>query len=283
VFPYFFSFYLLLGLLEDFGYLPRLAVVLDALFHRLGLHGYSSIPVMLGLGCKVPAFLATRTLSNRREKILTTALILMCAPCLPQSAMIFSMGMHYGPGTVIAIFCILVVLAISMNILLNKIIKGEIPEMFMEIPSYRIPSVTLLVRKLWARMVEYAFEVLPMIVIGVLIIHFLDAWGALNFLSETVGKPFAWALGLPREIASVLLLGFLRKDVSIALLAPFNLSGTKFVVAAIFMVLYIPCIASFFTLVRELGVKAMLMVCGLIFACAIGIAAGLNAVFRFVI
>jgi len=84
VFPYFFSFYLVFGFLEDFGYLPRLAVVLDKFFHKLGLHGYSSIPVMLGLGCKVPAFMATRSLTNKREKILTITLIFMSAPCLSQ-------------------------------------------------------------------------------------------------------------------------------------------------------------------------------------------------------
>jgi ferrous iron transport protein B len=149
VFPYFFSFYLLFGLLEDFGYLPRLAVVLDALFHRLGLHGYSSIPVMLGLGCKVPALLATRTLVGKREKVLTIMLVLMSAPCLPQTAMIFSLGMHYGVVPVMTIFVLLFLLSIVMNLAVNRLMPGEISDLFMEIPGYRIPSLRIVTGKLW--------------------------------------------------------------------------------------------------------------------------------------
>jgi ferrous iron transport protein B len=268
VFPYFFSFYLVFGFLEDFGYLPRLAVVLDSLFHRLGLHGDASIPVMLGLGCKVPALLAMRTLPERREKVLTTALILMSAPCLPQSAMIFSMGMHYGTAVVAAIFVILLCVAIGTNQLLYKLTKGEMPEFFIEIPRYRIPSIFLLCRKLWNRVVEYGIEVLPMIAAGVLIIHLLDSLRILTLITETAGRPLAWMLGAPKEIASVLVLGFLRKDVSIALLAPFTLSGPQFIIASIFMVLYIPCIASFFTMIKELGIKRALQIAGMIFCCA---------------
>jgi ferrous iron transport protein B len=269
VFPYFFSFYLVFGLLEDSGYLPRLAVVLDSLFHKLGLHGNSSIPVMLGLGCKVPAFMAMRTLPERREKIVTTALVLMIAPCLPQSAMIFSMGMRYGSITVATIFLLLLAVAIGANQLLHKMTKGEMPEFFMEIPPYRVPSIRLLGRKIWTRIAEYGLEVLPMIVAGVLIIHLLEALGIITLMSNTVGRPLAWLLGLPKEIASVMVLGFLRKDVSIALLAPFNLSARQFVIAGIFMVLYLPCIASFFTIIKELGIKTALKITGVVLICAL--------------
>jgi ferrous iron transport protein B len=269
VFPYFFSFYLLFGLLEDFGYLPRLAVVLDPLFHRLGLHGYSSIPVMLGLGCKVPALLATRSLAGRREKILTIVLVLMSAPCLPQTVMIVSMGMHYGIAPVMTIFSMLFLLSIVMNLALNRLMPGEKSDLFMEIPGYRIPSPRIVVRKLWTRIIEYAAEVFPMIIIGVCIIHVLDALHVLNVISQTLGRPIAWLLGLPREIASVMLLGFLRKDVSIALLAPFQLSSYQFIIAGIFMVLYLPCIAAFFTLVKESGIFTAMKITGLVFCCAL--------------
>ena len=269
VFPYFFAFYLLFGLFEDFGYLPRLAVVLDSLFHRLGLHGYSSIPVMLGLGCKVPALLATRTLAGRREKVLTIMLVMMCAPCLPQSAMIFSMGMHYGAVPVMAIFATLFLLSIIMNLAINRLMPGETSELFMEIPGYRIPSLRIMTRKLWTRIVEYTVEVFPMIVVGVCIIHVLDALHILNAISLTLGRPIAWLLGLPREIASVMLLGFLRKDVSIALLAPFNLSAYQFVIASIFMALYLPCIAAFFTLLKEVKLRATIKITGLVFCSAL--------------
>ncbi len=279
VFPYFVSFYLLFGLLEDVGYLPRIAVVLDTFFHRLGLHGYSSIPVMLGLGCKVPAFLATRVLTTKREKILTMSLILMSAPCLPQSAMIVSLGMKYGVLVVCSVFAILFFLAIGMNAALNKATKGETPELFMEIPAYRLPSLRLMARKLWIRVAEYFAEVFPMIAAGVLVINILDSLSVIRFVTNLAGKPLSFLLGLPGDIAPVLILGFLRKDVSIALLAPFGLSAGQFIVACVFMVLYVPCIASFFTLVKELGMASALKVIGTVFGAAIVVTSLLHGIF----
>jgi ferrous iron transport protein B len=279
VFPYFLCFYLLFGVLEDSGYLPRLAVVLDTFFHRIGLHGYSSIPVMLGLGCKVPALLATRVLTNRREKILTMALILMSAPCLPQSAMIVSLGMRYGVATVLGIFGLLLAAALGMNSIMNRFGTGESPELFIEIPPYRALNVSVLAGKLWTRIVDYVREVFPMIVAGVVFIHVLESLKVIDAISNVVGKPITFLLGLPHDIAPVMILGFLRKDVSIALLAPFNLSAAQFVVASVFMVLYVPCVAASFTLVKELGVTSTLKIVGVVFLTAVTIASFLHVFF----
>ncbi len=279
VFPYFFSFYLLFGFLEDLGYLPRLAVVLDTFFHRLGLHGYSSIPVMLGLGCKVPAFLATRVLATKREKILTMSLILMSAPCLPQSAMIVSLGLRHGTKTVIAVFAILFAVSLAVNAALNKLTKGGVPELFIEIPSYRMPSVRLMAHKLWVRIAEYMREVFPLIVAGVLVINVLDSLHLISAVSNVIGRPIAFLLGLPHDIAPVLILGFLRKDVSIALLAPFGLSAAQFIGASVVMVHYVPCIASFFTLIKELGATSAFKVMGMVFGSAVLVTTALHGIF----
>jgi ferrous iron transport protein B len=276
VFPYFFSFYLVFGFLEDFGYLPRLAVVLDRGFHRLGLHGYSAIPVMLGLGCKVPAFMSTRMLTNRREKYLTIVLIFMSAPCLPQTSMIISLGMNYGVPTVLAVFAVLVVIAILTNLAINAISKGEETELFTELPAYRVPKLGLLSRKLATRIGEYFGEVLPMIAVGVIALNLLDALGVIAVVTEAVKWPARVLLGLPEGIAPILILGFLRKDVSIALLAPLNLSSAQFVVASVFLALYTPCVAAFFTLCRELRVKGALAVLALVFVAAVLGATGLH-------
>lgn len=270
VFPYFFSFYLVFGFLEDFGYLPRLSVVLDKSFHRLGLHGYSSIPVMLGLGCKVPAFMATRSLTNRREKILTITLIFMSAPCLSQSAMIVSLGIHYGIITIIVIYGVLIFLAISMNILMNWFYKKEdSAEFFTEFPACRIPSVKLMAQKLWLRIVEYFAEVLPMIAVGVLVMNVLNILHVLNFITEVVKRPAKVLFGLPAEIAPIMLLNFLRKDASVALLIPLHLTAPQFICACIFLTLSMPCVASFFTMIKELSAKTTLKVTGIIFMIAV--------------
>lgn len=281
VFPYFFTFYLVFGFLEDLGYLPRLAVVLDRFFHRLGLQGYSSIPVMLGLGCKVPAFLATRSLTNRREKILTITLVFMSAPCLSQSAMIVSMGMHYGVAPILAIYFVLAALALAINAALRRIFRREAaPELFTEFPSYRVPSLKLMAGKLWLRMAEYFAEVLPMIAVGVLAMSALESLHVLEFLVRLLRAPSEALFGLPADIAPVLILNFLRKDASVALLAPLDLSARQFVVACVLLALSTPCIAAFFTMVREMGLKTALAVGGLILAVAVCAAAMIHFIFN---
>lgn len=268
VFPYFFAFYVAFGFLEDFGYLPRLAVVLDRAFHRLGLHGYSSIPVMLGLGCKVPAFMSARMLTNERERTLTIALVFMSAPCLPQTGMIVSLGMGYGVGTVLAVFAALFAIAVLTNVALNAIMKGERTELFTEIPAYRVPALSLLARKLGRRLADYFAEVLPMIAVGVLVLNLLGAVGFLKAATEAIRGPARAILGLPEEIAPIMILGFLRKDASIALIAPLGLSAGQFVVASVFLALYMPCVAALFTLARELGLAGALRISFIVFVAA---------------
>lgn len=283
VFPYFFSFYFVFGFLEDVGYLPRLSVLLDNIFHRLGLHGYSSIPVMLGLGCKVPAILSTRLLNNKRDQILTIALIMMSAPCLPQTAMIISLGMNYGITTVLFVFATLLILAFAINTLINRILPGKSAEFFAELPSYRVPKIDLMARKLWGRILEYFSEVLPMIAIGVLIINLLDYLKVIAFITTALTRPVESVLGLPPEIAPIMLLGFLRKDVSIALLAPLNLTSHQFIIASIFLVLYTPCISSFFTMMREMGTRTALKIMGVVLVAAIAVTSFLHVVFSLLI
>jgi len=280
VLPYIFSFYIVLGFLEDFGYLPRLAVLLDNIFHHLGLHGYSAIPIILGLGCKVPAILSTRILESKREKIITTVLILISAPCMPQTAMILSLGIAYGIKVVALIFLIILLIAVITSFMLNKIMKGEAPELFTEIPPYRIPTFSVLSKKLWMRLKDFSKEAAPLIIFGIFLINILDILNITNFLAAKIGKPIVYFLGLPKEIVSVIILGFLRKDVSIAMLAPFALSAKQFIVASIFMVLYLPCIASFFILIKEMGLKLTLAIVFTIFTIAFFSASFLNFIIK---
>lgn len=253
VFPYLFGFYLVLSFLEDWGYLPRLAVLLDSMFHRIGLHGYSSIPIILGLGCKVPAMLATRVLETRREKLIATALIMMSAPCMPQTAMIVSLVMPYGVRYLVLIFALLISIALLTGFILNKIIHGETPELFVEIPPYRIPRLNILGRKIWLRMSSFVTEAIPLILLGVLIIGILEQFRVIHILIQIIGTPLKYLLGLPPETAPVMVSGFLRKDISIALLKPYNLTAEQLVIACLFLTLYLPCCATFFVMLKETG------------------------------
>ncbi len=263
VMPYVFAFYTLLGFLGELGYLPRLAVLLDRILHKIGLHGYGSLPIMLGFGCKVPAVMGIRVLETRRERVIALALILVLAPCISQTAMIISILSPYGVKYMLMVFGALVLNGIVIGILLNHLMRGETPELFMEIPSWQVPKLKPLARKIWIRMKEYLSDALPLILIGVLFVDLMQLSGITTWMTKVLRTPVEWALGLPPDATPLLLLGFLRKDVSIALLEPFNLTPQALVVACVFMSMYMPCIATFFVMLRESGWKDTLRVVGL--------------------
>ena len=260
VMPYVFAFYTLLGFLGELGYLPRLAVLLDRILHKIGLHGYGSLPIMLGFGCKVPAVMGIRVLETRRERVIALALILVLAPCISQTAMIISILSPYGVKYMLLVFGALFVNGVLIGTLLNKLMKGETPELFMEIPSWQVPQLRPLARKIWIRMKEYFADALPLILVGILFVDLMQLSGVTAWLTKILRAPVEWALGLPADATPLLLLGFLRKDVSIALLEPFNLTPQALVVACVFMSMYLPCIATFFVMLRESGWKDTLRV-----------------------
>jgi len=280
VMPYIVSFYLVLGVLEDTGYLPRLAVLLDGTMHRLGLHGYAAIPLMLGLGCKVPAILAARVLENRRERVIATALALSIAPCMPQTAMLFSALSRFPLGYTLAAFAAIAAAGTAGGVVLARTLKGETPELFLEIPPYQLPAPGLVALKLWLRLREFLYEAVPMILLGVLAVGLLDAAGVLDRLSQAARPALQAAFGLPGETASVITLGFLRKDVSIALLSPLALGPAQTAVAGVFLALYLPCLASCLVTLRELGAADTIKVVFVNFAMASLTAAALNLLLR---
>jgi len=282
VLPYLFAFYLVLSFLEDWGYLPRLAVLLDNIFHRVGLHGYSSIPIILGLGCKVPAMLATRILETRREKIIAIALIMTSAPCMPQTAMIVSLVTPHGGRYLALIFGVLIIVAVLASFLLNKILKGETPELFIEIPPYRVPRPSILFRKVWLRLSSFIIEAIPLIFLGVFFIGILEQLKVINAAAKIFGAPLKYILGLPQETALVLISGFLRKDVSIALLEPYNLQPEQLVIACIFLVLYLPCCATFFTMTKELGWRDALRLLVILLSAGFLVGGVLNIIFKII-
>lgn len=282
VLPYIVTFYLVLSFLEDVGYLPRLAVLLDNYMHHLGLHGYSTIPLMLGFGCKVPAILATRVLETTRERVIAAALAISLAPCMPQTAMIFSLLSPHPIKYTFAAFASIAFAGILSAFLLSRMLKGEAPELFIEIPPYQMPSVSILGRKLYLRMKEFIVEAVPLIIFGVFLVALLEMGGLLEGITEFFRPAVTYLLGLPGETVTVMTLGFLRKDVSIALLVPFKLDAASIVVASVFLTLYLPCMASFMVTLKELGAKKSALVFAINFVMALVFASLLNLLFGFI-
>ena len=161
VLPYIFAFYFTLAILEDSGYLPRLATLSDNIFHKLGMHGYAVISVFLGLGCNVPGALSTRTLETRKQRFIAATLMAIAVPCMAQIAMIFAILGPYGFGYLCLVFLVLSAVYVLGGLLLNKFVKGESPEIFLEIPPYRRPSIRLIGKKTWMRIRWFLTEAIP--------------------------------------------------------------------------------------------------------------------------
>ncbi len=258
VLPYIIAFYFILGLLEDTGYLPRLAVLMDNIMHKVGLHGFSIIPMILGLGCNVPAALAARTLESRREKFIASTLMAIAIPCMAQIAMIIGLLAPFGSQYIIYVFLLLAMVWITVGLILNKLIPGFSSDLLLEIPSFRIPSFFTVLKKLWMRISGFLREAIPFVLLGVFIVNLLYALGVFELLTIYLGPLLNKIFGLPKEAISALMMGFLRKDLAMGLLAPLGLSAKQLVVASTILAIYFPCVATFVVLIRELGIIDML-------------------------
>ncbi len=276
VLPYIISFYLVLGLLEDAGYLPRLAVLMDTIMHRMGLHGYAIIPTLLGLGCNVPAILATRILESKRERFIAAILISIAIPCAALQAMIFGLVGERGWQYVAIVYGTLFAVWIILGIILNHAIKGFSPELLIEIPPYRLPSWRAVLQKLWMRVYGYLVGALPIILGGVAVINILYAVGIFNAVANFTAPVVTGFLGLPKEAVSALVVGFLRKDVALGMLAPLALSTKQLTIGSVVLAMFFPCIATFVVLVRELGFINMLKSAGIMIATALLVGGILN-------
>ncbi|MFO7952276.1 MAG: ferrous iron transporter B [Bacillota bacterium] len=257
VLPFLTVFYLVLGFLEDSGYLPRLAVMVDRVLHRVGLHGYSIIPMVLGFGCNVPAALAARNLESRREKFIVCTLMAVAVPCMAQLAMIVGLVGRFGGAYLAVVFASLFFIWMVLGLIIDRIMPGYTPSMVVEIPPYRIPSFQAQVKKLVMRVKGLVVHATPYILGGILLVNVLYTSGIVDYIGFLFTPIITGALGLPGEAVSTLLVGFLRKDVAVAMLVPLGLEARQFVIGAVVLAAYFPCAATFTVLVKELGVRDM--------------------------
>jgi ferrous iron transport protein B len=280
VFPYVFAFYSILGFMEDFGYLPRLAVLMDNIMHRVGLHGQAIVPTILGLGCTVPGALASRILETRREKFIALTLLAIAVPCTAQTAVIIGLVGEHGGKYLLIVYGTLVILWFGMGLILNKTIKGESPEILLEIPSYHLPPVLPLLKKLWMRISEFLKDAVPFMLIGIVLMNILFTTGIIDIIAKVVSPVLTRMMGLPETVVVSLMMGFLRKDVAVGMLAPLGLTVKQLVIATTVLAIYFPCIAAFVVLLKELGVKDMLKSIGIMTVLAIIVGTTLNVIWR---
>lgn len=258
VLPFLIPFYLVLGVLEDIGYLPRLSIILDAFMHRIGLHGAAILPCVLGMGCSVPAVLSVRILESPKQRYLAVTLMTMAIPCASQTAMIFGMLAPYGLRYILAVYLSLFITFAVTGFLLHRFIGGESPEIFLEIPPYRMPDLGSLLKKTFIRIREFLKEAVPYIALGMMVMNFFYLSGLMHLIGETMRPVVSGLLGLPSDAATALIIGFLRKDVGIGMFAPLDMTAAQLVVASVVLAMYFPCVATFMVMLKELGVLGTL-------------------------
>ncbi len=254
VLPYIIAFYLILGILEDTGYLPRLAILLDTSMHKLGLHGFAIIPTLLGLGCNVPAVMATRVLESERERFIAATLVAIAIPCASAQAMIFGLVGKHGAQYVALVYVSLFMVWVILGVILNKILRGLSPELLIEVPPYRIPPWNTILQKLMMRVKGFLIEAIPIILGAVLVINILFFFGIFDFIATFTEPLITGVLGLPKESVTAIVIGFLRKDAALGMLSLSAMTAKQMVIGSVVLTMFFPCIATFVVLLRELGI-----------------------------
>jgi len=247
------SFYALLGLLEDSGYLPRIAALADRSLTSMGLNGRAVIPLILGLGCITMGTLTTRILGSRRERFIATALMAIAVPCSAQIAVIAALMANTAPVYSAAYFGILIGIFVLVGTVLNKIVPGESTELLIDLPSLRMPRLDNVVRKTGLKVYHFMKEVTVFFLAGAAFISMLQVTGAIDWIVQ-VAKPLTvgW-MGLPPEAATAFVMGFVRRDFGAAGFFQMSLSDQQLLVAMVTITLFVPCIASVMVVLKERG------------------------------
>jgi len=262
VIPYVIPFYLILFFLENSGYLPRAAFLLDAIMHRIGLHGKAFIPLLLGYGCNVPACLGCRIMETSREKLILGLMITMI-PCAARTIIILSLvGKYLGVHVALAIYALDLIIVFTVGKIASKSLPGGPVGLIMEMPPYRMPSLKVIAVETYVRVREFIVIAFPLLIVGSGFVGLLNDLNLLKALSNAF-TPALNLLGLPSLTAIPLIFGILRKELTIAMLAEaagtaeFNtvLTPRQMVVFSIFTILYIPCIATIIALLKEYGLR----------------------------
>jgi len=274
------TFFFGFGILEDSGYLPRLAVMVDRGFKRIGCNGKAVLPMILGLGCDTMATLTTRILETRKERIIITLLLALGVPCSAQLGVILGMLADVGPAASITWFVLLVGIIFLVGYLAAKVIPGDPSDFILEIPPIRWPQPGNLLVKTMARIEWYLKEAVPLFIVGTLILFVADRLGLLPWLQKVSEPLVVNLLDLPPKTAEAFLIGFLRRDYGAAGLFAMAKAGMltnlQVLVSLITITLFIPCLANLLVIYKEQGGKVTAYIVLFIFPFAVLVGAAVN-------
>ena len=267
-------FFLVFAIIEDVGYLPRLALLLDRVFKKMGLSGRAVIPMVLGLGCVTMATLVTRTLSTRRERMISMILLSVAVPCSAQLGVIVAM-LSSRPVVMVIWAGVMITVYLTVGSLAARFIPGHSAPFYVEIPPLRWPKLSNVITKTLARVKWYFMEIMPLFLLASVLIWLGQLTGLFALAIRVLEYPVQW-IGLPVKAAEVFLFGFFRRDYGVAGLYDLNksgaLNGVQLLVAAIALTLFLPCIAQLLITIKERSWKAGLAIVGLVLAISFGVA-----------
>jgi ferrous iron transport protein B len=249
------AFYVVLAILEDSGYLPRLATMVDRVLSYLGLNGRAVIPLILGFGCITSATITTRLLNSEREKTIATAILQFAIPCSAQMAVIAALLAGAGFGPLILYTIVILTVLITIGTVLNRMLKGESSPLLLDLPPMRVPRVRNIVRKTRFRTFHFMKEASGWFFIGSLAVGVAQSTGVLQFLQNALVPVVTHWLQLPPEAATAFIMGVVRRDFGAAGLYHMTLTPVQITVALIVITLFVPCIASLMVMMKERGWK----------------------------
>jgi len=262
--PYIIPFYIILALLEDTGYLPRAAFLMDNLMHKIGLHGKAFIPIMLGYGCSVPACIGCRIMETQRERFLA-AFVVVLIPCAARTVVILGLvGRFVGLHAALALYLFDLILIFILGRIAFKALPGEPVGLIMEMPAYKKPVIKNVLMKTWARTKDFVYIAFPIIIAGSLTISALSISGTMSYVVNAASPLIEGWLGLPKETGIPLIFGILRKELTLILLSQLipltSLKSVEMIVFSLVTMIYIPCIATIAACIKELGWRKALTI-----------------------
>ena len=289
VLPYFLPLLFLMAALEDLGYLARAGFLLDAFMHRIGLHGKSVSPFILGFGCNVPAIVATRILESHRDRILTSVLIPFI-PCSARTTIILALVAFYlGPLWAMGFYAANILIVAVIGWIISLFLKEPSPGLILEIPSLKAPRIVSILRKTWMQVYAFVKFAWPILIGGSLILSLLSYFRADRWINDVLAPLVVKGLGLPHELGVTLVFGFLRKELSLIMMLQALgvdyqnvmtvITREQLVVFTVFISFFIPCLSTCAILWKEIGRKWALVSTGL----SITVALALSWIVRLVL
>jgi ferrous iron transport protein B len=268
-FPYILPFYIILHLLEDWGYISRISFLMDNLMHKMGIHGKGCISFIIGFGCNVPGCLSCRIMETKRERFITAVLVTL-VPCSAVSVIVFGLvGKYVGLLWALGLYLFAVIIIFIVGKISSKLLLGEPVELIMPMPDYKTPQLKTIFYQTWDSLKEFVFIAAPIVIISGVVIQAINLAGWMPYISSSLSPITVTWLGLPAITGILLIFGILRKELILVMLAAYLgttnfgevLSQQQMITLAVVSMFYIPCVATISVLWKEYGWKKALAIC----------------------